>query len=111
MEKDDIIYVYYWKRVPVSGDIVMRETSKMLSDYLNNYQIVGHLGQEQPGPHTAYAQFQSKARNLMESHGVRTGIPIQVGQDESKQHIKKLQTGPEFIRWEDPITIDYLLGF
>lgn len=107
----DIMHIYYWRRTHVSSDTVMRETSKMLSEYLQNYQIKGYLGQEQADPMTAYAGFQAKSREMMEAHGTRIGIPTQVGQKESMDHIKKIATSPDFLRWEDPITVNFLLTF
>lgn len=105
----DIVYVYYWKRTPVSGDDVMRATSGLLSEFLHNYQIARYHGQNEPDVVNAYSAMQQKARTALESHGERIGIPTQIGQAESKEYIRKLQSTPEFIRWDDPLMIQTIL--
>ena len=89
-EPGEIIYLTYYERKPVHPDLVMKEASKMLSAYLQNYALVRHFGGEQPDPFASLDTFRFKAREMMEKHGHAISVPFQIGLDESREYIRKL---------------------
>jgi hypothetical protein len=111
LQKDDIVQLTYWRRSVAPVDIVMREASKMLSSYLATYAVKNYHGQDQLEPEAAIEHFRKQSRQMMEQHGEPVTIHAQAGNKESQEYIRKLQSAPDFLRWDNPYLAQALLEF